>query len=44
MKKKSDGVKVHHDKRSDWVRDDGEKKSDALRVHHKKKRWRESSP
>ena len=41
--RKSDGVRVHHEKRSDWVGDDHEKKSDGLRVHHNKKRWSESS-
>ena len=30
--RKSDGVRVHH-----------EKKSDGVRVHHEKKRWGESS-
>ena len=29
----SDGVRVHH-----------EKKSDGVRVHHEKERWGESSP
>ena len=33
MRKKSDGVRVHH-----------EKKSDGVRVHHEKERWGESSP
>ena len=32
--RKSDGVRVHHEKRSDGVRDD----------HEKKERWDESSP
>ena len=40
--KKSDGVKVHHQK-SDKVRVDFEKKSDGVRVHHKKERWGETS-
>ena len=31
--RKSDGVRVHHDK-----------KSDQVRVHHEKERWGESSP
>ena len=31
--RKSDGVRVHHDKSSDWVR-----------VDHEKERWGESSP
>ena len=35
--RKSDGVRVHHEKRSDWVRDDHVKKRDGLRVHHEKK-------
>ena len=30
---KSDGVRLHH-----------EKKSDGVRVYHKKERWGESSP
>ena len=34
--KRSDWVRVDHEK-SDWVRDDHEKKSDGLRVDHKKK-------
>ena len=37
--RKSDGVRVHHKRRRDWVRDDHEKKSDGLRVHHEKERW-----
>ena len=31
--RKSDGVRVHH-----------ERKSDGMRVYHKKERWGESSP
>ena len=31
--RKSDGVKVHNEIKSDWVR-----------VHHEKERWGESSP
>ena len=31
--RKSDGVRVNH-----------ERKSDGVRVHHKKERWGESSP
>ena len=30
--RKSEGMRVHHEKRSDWVRDDHEKKSDRLRA------------
>ena len=33
---KSDGVRVDHEKRCHWVRDDYEKNSDGLRVHHEK--------
>ena len=41
--RKSDGVRVHHEKRSDWVTNDHEKKSDGLRVHNEKKGgWGES--
>ena len=42
--RKSDGVRVHHDKKLDGVRVDHEKKSDGVRVHHEKERWGESSP
>ena len=31
--RKSDGMRVHHDK-----------KNDGVRVHHEKERWGESSP
>ena len=31
-------------RKSDGVRVDHEKKSDGVRVHHKKERWGESSP
>ena len=33
MIRKSDGMRVHH-----------EKKSDGVRVHHEKEQWGESSP
>ena len=33
--RKSDGVRVEHEKKSDGV--DHEKKSDGVRVHHEKK-------
>ena len=33
MKKKNDGVRVHH-----------ERKSDRVRVYHQKEQWGESSP
>ena len=36
---KTDGVRVHYEKKSAWVRVDHEKKSDGVRVHHKKERW-----
>ena len=50
--KKSDSVKVHHEKerwggftirKSDGMRVQLEKKSERLRVHHEKERWGESS-
>ena len=42
--RKSDGVRVDHEKKSDGVRVYHEKKTDGMRVHHKKERWAESSP
>ena len=42
--KKSDEVRVDHEKKSDAVRVDHEKKSEGVRFHHEKERWRESSP
>ena len=42
--RKTDGVRVDHEKKSDGVRVYHEKKSDGMRVHHKKERWAESSP
>ena len=42
--RKSDGVRVDHEKKSEGVRVYHEKKSDGMRVHHKKERWAESSP
>mgnify|MGYP007058292004 CR=1 FL=1 len=42
--RKSDGVRIHHDKRSEGVRGDHEKKSNRVRVHHEKERWGDSSP
>ena len=42
--RKSDGVRVHHEKKSDGVRVHHEKKSDGVRVHHKKERWAQSLP
>ena len=41
--RKTDGVRVDHEKKSDGVRVYHEKKSDGMRVHHKKERWAESS-
>ena len=35
--RKSDGVRVHHEKRSDWVRDGNEKICERVRVYHEKK-------
>ena len=42
--RKSDGVRVNHEKKSDAVRVHHKKKSDRVRVHHKKERRGESSP
>ena len=42
--RKSDGVRVDHNKKSAGVRVDHEKKSDGVRVHHEKMQWGESSP
>ena len=42
--RKSDGVRVDHEKKSEGMRVYHEKKSDGMRVHHKKERWAESSP
>ena len=41
--KKSDEVRVDHEKKTDGVRVDHEKKSERVRVHHKIERWEESS-
>ena len=35
---KSDGVRVHHEKKSEGVRVDHEKNSNWVRVHHKNER------
>ena len=35
--RKSDGVRVHHEKKSDRVRVNIIRKSDGVRVHHEKK-------
>ena len=42
--RRSDGVRVDHEKKSNGVRVHHEKKSNGVRVHHKKERWRENSP
>ena len=42
--RKSDWLKVHHEKNSDGVRVHHEKKSEGMRFHHKKGRWDEKSP
>ena len=42
--RKSDGVRLHHERKSDGVRVYHEKKSDRVRVHHQKERWGKSSP
>ena len=36
--RKSNRVRVHHEKKSDGARVDHEKKSDGVRVHHRKER------
>ena len=41
--KKSDEVRVDHEKKTNGVRVDHEKKRDRVRVHHEKVRWGESS-
>ena len=41
--KKSDEVRIDHEKKTNGVRVDHEKKSDRVRVHHEKVRWGESS-
>ena len=38
----SNGVRVHHEKKSDGVTLDHERKSHGVRVHHVKERWGES--
>ena len=42
--RKSDGVRVDHEKESDGLRVYHEKKSDRMKVHHNKERWAETSP
>ena len=42
--RKSNGMRVHHEKKSDRVTVDHERKSDWVKVHYEKERWRESSP
>ena len=42
--RKSDRVRLDHEKKSDGVTVYHEKKTDGMRVHHKKERWAESSP
>ena len=42
--RKSDGVRVHHEKKSDGVRVHHERKSNTVIVHNEKERWGESSP
>ena len=41
-KKKSDAVRIHHERKSDGV-ELTMRKSDGVRVHHEKERWGESS-
>ena len=42
--RKSDGVRVHHEKKSDGVTVHHERKSDGVRVHYEKEQRDESSP
>ena len=42
--RKSDGVRVDHEKKSDGVRIHHEKKSNRVRLYHQKERWGETSP
>ena len=42
--KKTDEVRVDHEKKTNGVRLDHEKKWDRMRVYHEKVRWGESSP
>ena len=42
--RKSDRVRVQHEKRRDGVRLYHKRKSDGVRVHHEKERWVDSSP
>ena len=44
MRKKRDGVRVHHERQSNGEIVDHEKKSDGVRVYHEKEQWGESSP
>ena len=41
---KSDGVRVHHDKKSDGVSVDHERKSDEVRFYNDKEPWGDTSP
>ena len=41
--KKSDEVRVDHEKKTNGVREDHEKRRDRVRGHHKKVGWGESS-
>ena len=41
--RKSDGVRVHHERKSDGARVHHEGNSDGVRVDKKKERWGESS-
>ena len=42
--RKSDGVRVDHEKKGDGVKVHHERKSDGVRVHYQKERLGESSP
>ena len=41
--KKSDEVRLDHEKKTNGVREDHEKRRDRVRGHHKKVGWGESS-
>ena len=41
--KKSDEVRVHHEKKTDGVKVDHEKNRDRVRIHNEKVGWGESS-
>ena len=42
--KRSDRVTVDHERKIDWVKVHHKKKSEVVRVHHEKEGWGEKSP